>query len=129
MMKTGVTEITDYNRFWQVADHSIASNALVKAKTTPAEWSYWNWDNSKYVFGKTITENGTQSIYYICANGTELRLTTDGGTPSASTTNKRVFEHVSGANGIYTFKLLNSELYAGLKYRKLKLVEKESATP
>ena len=127
-LERGVVQITDNNRFWHVADHSIASNAPVKAKTTPVQWSYWKW-NSKYVFGKTYSEeNDTSSTYYIYASDKELKLTSDGGNPSPSATDKRVFERVYGANDIYTFKHLKSGLYAGMRNGKLELVEEENAT-
>ena len=118
----GNAQITDsVNLYWRVDDNDFASKTRVQAKTSPTQWRFWNWDCDKYVFGKTIT-------YYICAKDTELKLTIDGDIPAASTTDKRVFERVDGENGIYTFKLLNSELYAGLKNKKLELVEKEAAT-
>ena len=133
-VNTGLTQITDNNRYWHVADNRMAPNASVKAERTAMQWKFWNWHSNKYVFGKMITSvDGTQITYYICAVGNKLKLTTDGGTPTASTTDTRVFERVVGANGICTFKLLNSDLYAGLikitsTKSKLELVEEENAT-
>ena len=130
---TGLTKITDNNRYWRVADNRIEPNASVKAEGTEMEWKFWKWgpdSDTKYVFG---TEGDDDNIYYIRALGNELRLTTDGDTPTASTTDAivdaRVFVRVYLPSGITTFKPLNSNLYAGLnKKKKLSLLDDENAT-
>ena len=127
---TGVTQITDnINRYWHVADNRMAPNASVKPEGIAMQWDFWNWNSNKYVFGKMITSvDGTQITYYIRAEGNKLKLTTDGGTPTASTTDARVFERVNLSSGIETFKPLNSDLYAGLNKKKLRLLDDENAT-
>ena len=119
---TGLTRMTDnVNKFWRVDEDDIASNATVTASATPMEWNFWDLGCENYVFGKT---------YYIFADDDDrLKLTTDWGTPTASTTDKRVFKRVYvSQNDVYTFKTLNSDLYAGQDNGNLALVDDENAT-
>ena len=128
---TGLTLITDnVNNFWRVDENDIASNATVTASTIQMEWDFWDLGCENYVFGKTITLDDGPITYYIFADDNhQLKLTTDWGTPTASTTDKRVFKrfYVS-QNDVYTFKTLNSDLYGGQDNGNLALVDDENAT-